>query len=66
MRFDVQGMHCGHCVRAITRAVQALDPAARVDIDLAAGTVDVESGTATPSQIVEAIASEGYAATARP
>jgi copper chaperone len=66
MRFDVQGMHCGHCVRAITRAVQALDPAARVDIDLAAGTVDVESGTATPSQIAEAIASEGYAATARP
>lgn len=66
MRFDVQGMHCGHCVRAITRAVQALDPTARVDVDLTAGTVDVESGAATPSQILEAIAAEGYAATVRP
>lgn len=66
MRFDVQGMHCGHCVRAITRAVQALDPAARVAIDLPAGTVEVDSATATPLQIVEAIATEGYAATAAP
>jgi len=26
--FNVQGMSCGHCVKAITTAVQALDPAA--------------------------------------
>jgi copper chaperone len=59
-------MHCGHCIRAITRAVQALDPAARVHVDLAAGTVDVESDAATPPQILEAIGAEGYAATVRP
>ncbi len=65
MRFDVQGMHCGHCVRAITRAVQALDPAARVDIDLAAGTVDVESAL-DAERVAAAIAGEGYAATTTP
>ena len=26
--FKVQGMSCGHCVRAVTNAVQALDAAA--------------------------------------
>ncbi|PTT89539.1 copper resistance protein CopZ, partial [Pseudomonas sp. HMWF005] len=34
--FNVQGMSCGHCVNAITRAVQAKDPAASVRVDLAA------------------------------
>lgn len=43
MKFDVEGMTCGHCVRAVTRAVQALDPAARVEVDLDAGTVAVEA-----------------------
>ena len=28
--FNVQGMSCGHCVKAITQAVQAKDPAASV------------------------------------
>jgi copper chaperone len=63
MRFDVQGMHCGHCVRAITRAVQALDPAARVEIDLPAGKVEVAS-TLDPATVAAAIAAEGYTATA--
>ena len=65
MRFEVQGMHCGHCVRAITRAVQALDPAAQVAVDLAAGTVDVDATTTSPERIVAAIAAEGYTAMAR-
>ena len=34
--FNVQGMSCGHCVKAITQALQAKDPAASVRVDLAA------------------------------
>ncbi len=63
MRFDVQGMHCGHCVRAITRAVQARDPAAQVEVDLAAGTIAVDAAL-TPAQVIDLLAAEGYAATA--
>ena len=37
--FSVQGMSCGHCVKAITNAVQAKDPAASVRVDLAAKEV---------------------------
>jgi copper chaperone len=62
--FDVKGMTCGHCVRAVTNAVHAVDAQASVDIDLANGTVRVES-TQPPSAIEHAIEEAGYAAKAR-
>jgi len=46
-------------VRAITQAIQALDPVARVEVDLAAGLVRVESSQ-DAAQIQAAIAEEGY------
>lgn len=58
-RFHVTGMTCGHCVRAVTQAVQALDPAARVTVELETGLVSV--ATTTPrSRVMTAIESEGY------
>ena len=41
--FNVQGMTCGHCVKAVTRAVQEQDAAAKVEVDLAARQVRVQS-----------------------
>jgi copper chaperone len=58
--FNVQGMSCGHCVNAITKAVQARDPAASVRVDLAAKEVGVESSL-DAELIIEAISEEGYA-----
>jgi copper chaperone len=57
--FNVQGMSCGHCVKAITQAVQAKDPAASVRVDLAAREVGVESALTT-EQVIAAITEEGY------
>jgi copper chaperone len=57
--FNVEGMSCGHCVRAVTQAVQAKDPAASVRVDLAAREVGVESAL-TEQQVIEAISEEGY------
>ncbi|MCY1403718.1 Copper chaperone CopZ [compost metagenome] len=57
--FKVQGMSCGHCVRAITQAVQARDQAADVQVDLASGEVRVASRLAE-EQVLEAIREEGY------
>lgn len=59
--FNVQGMSCGHCVKAITQAVQAKDPAASVRVDLAAKEVGVESALTT-DQVIAAITEEGYEA----
>ena len=57
--FKVQGMSCGHCVRAVTNAVQALDAAAQVQVDPASGEVRVESGLSV-EQVLAAIREEGY------
>ncbi len=59
--FNVEGMTCGHCVRAVTQAVQSLDPAASVRVDLAAKEVGVESQLSA-EQIISAITEEGYSA----
>lgn len=57
-QFKVSGMSCGHCVRA-TQAIQALEQTARVEVDLAAGMVRVESDL-DATQIQAAIRDEGY------
>ncbi|WNW12019.1 heavy-metal-associated domain-containing protein [Pseudomonas sp. DTU_2021_1001937_2_SI_NGA_ILE_001] len=61
--FDVQGMTCGHCVRAVTRAIQDADPQARVEIDLPARQAKVDSSLVA-QRIVELIGEEGYQARA--
>lgn len=63
MKLTVEGMSCGHCVRAVTRAIRTLDPDARVDVDLSAGVVTVV-GDVAAEQAAAAIAAEGYPVTA--
>jgi copper chaperone len=58
--FQVQGMTCGHCERAVTQAVKQVDPQAQVRIDRAQGRVDVLSA-APRDALARAIADEGYA-----
>lgn len=56
---NVTGMTCGHCVKAVTAAIQAKDPTAKVVVDLADGTVKTE--TILPRHIVSmAVEEEGY------
>jgi copper chaperone len=57
--FTVTGMTCGHCEKAVTRAVQQLDPQAEIRIDRSSGKVEVKSGQAR-ELLAKAIAEEGY------
>lgn len=59
-QFEVEGMSCQHCVRAVTSAVQRVDAAARVEVDLPAKAVTVES-SAPRERLAAAIRDEGYA-----
>ncbi|BDM20840.1 TPA: heavy-metal-associated domain-containing protein [Pseudomonas putida] len=61
--FNVQGMTCGHCVKAVTRAVQEQDAQAKVEVDLAGKQVRVQSSLAV-EQVLAAIREEGYQAEA--
>jgi copper chaperone len=60
LALKVEGMSCDHCVRAITAALRRLDPAAAVQVDLAAGTVEAAT-RASRAEVAAAIAAAGYA-----
>lgn len=55
----VEGMTCGHCVGAVTRSVQSIDAAAKVDVDLAQQKVRVDSA-ASLDDIKSAVEEAGY------
>ena len=61
--FEVQGMTCGHCEKAVTQAVKSVDAQAEVTIDRATGKVQVQT-TQAREAIAKAIAEEGYTVTA--
>ena len=60
-RFNVQGMTCGHCVKAVTNAIKNDDPTAQVQVELASGVVQVDSSLPA-ERVVELIREEGYEA----
>jgi copper chaperone len=57
--FEVTGMTCGHCEKAITRAIKQLDPTAEVTIDRSQNKVEVQSRQPLDA-LAKAISEEGY------
>ncbi len=57
--FSVSGMTCGHCEKAVTRAIQQCDPQADVRIDREQGRVDVVSRQPR-EELARAIKASGY------
>ena len=62
--FEVNDMTCGHCVSAITKAVNAVAPDADVQIDLATHRVSIGSSAVDATHLGAAIADAGYTPTA--
>jgi copper chaperone len=58
--FQVQGMTCGHCEKAVQQAIRQVDPQAQVQIDRPQGRVVVTSPAAAEA-LKAAIREEGYA-----
>ncbi len=61
--FTVTGMTCGHCEKAVTRALTQIDPQAEVKIDRERNRVEVVSNQPRAA-LVQAITEEGYAVAA--
>lgn len=59
LELTINDMTCGGCVGAVTRAIQQLDPQARVAVDLPTHHVSVES-VASRERILAALADAGY------
>lgn len=59
--FEVEGMHCEHCVAKVTSAINAIDGAAAdVSLRKKSAHVDCDRDIA-PATIIAAVAREGYA-----
>ncbi|WP_137179305.1 cation transporter [Roseomonas sp. AR75] len=59
VELKVAGMTCGHCVKAVTEAIRAKDPAAEVEVSLAEGVV--RAATTLPrAAVAAAVEEEGY------
>ncbi|WP_439589237.1 heavy-metal-associated domain-containing protein [Hydrogenophaga sp.] len=57
--FDVKGMTCGHCEKAVSSAIRQLDPQAKIQIDRTSNRVEVDT-MQTREALAEAIREEGY------
>jgi copper chaperone len=60
---QVGGMTCDGCVKAVTKAVQRLDPRAEVEVDLAHGRATIRT-TAQSLEVADALNKAGYEAMA--
>lgn len=59
IELDVKNMTCGHCVRAVCGAVNAIDPAAKVQVELERGRVLVD-GQRSSAELISALQEAGY------
>lgn len=57
--FQVSGMTCGHCERAVQNAIAEVDAQAQTSIDRTSGKVVVQS-EASREALSQAIQEEGY------
>lgn len=62
LTLNIPAISCSHCVRAVTEAVQEIDPDARVDVDVAGKKATIETSAAT-GELLTRLDKEGYPAT---
>lgn len=58
--FSVEDMTCGHCEKAVTKALAHALPGAAVHIDLTAHTVSIEGDAGVAGKAETAIREAGY------
>lgn len=63
LAFEVKDMTCGHCVDAITKAVEDGDPGAQVQVGLATHRVEIHPVSSDRTRLAEAISAAGYTPT---
>ena len=60
-KISISGMSCGHCVAAVTRALQEIEGVADVTVDLARGEATYrETSPVDPGTVRDRIRKAGY------
>lgn len=63
LKLSVPEMSCGHCVATISNAIRRIDPEARIESDLQARSISIDSRESA-DHLREAIRVAGYEARA--
>lgn len=63
IELNLPDISCGHCASTVTRTCKLVDPAAKVEVDINAKTVKIES-SGDRQDFAEALAEAGYPASA--
>jgi copper chaperone len=61
IKLAIQGMSCGHCVGAVSKALEAVAGVESVEVSLERGEARVE-GNADAAVLIAAVEEEGYEA----
>ena len=60
LKLEIDGMSCGHCVRAVTEALQKVDGVSVKSVEIGSATVEFDPGATSPDAIADAMRDEGY------
>ena len=63
IQLKVDGMSCGHCVRAVKEALEGVDGVNSAEVDLDKGSAQIDAAeTIEAGKLIAAIQEEGYEA----
>jgi copper chaperone len=62
LTMKVEGMTCGHCVHAVTKALKDLDGVTVENVAVGSATVSYDPGATSVEQITRAVEDAGYEA----
>jgi copper chaperone len=57
---QIDGMSCGHCVKAVTMALQDLPGVDVTHVAVGVATIDADDAVVSPAQLAQAIADAGF------
>lgn len=61
---SIEGMHCGNCVKNVTRALERLDGVEVRRVDMGTAVLGIDTSRITADRVAAAVTDAGYPAVA--
>jgi len=62
LKLNIEGMHCGACVKRVTSALQGVEGVQVRDVRVGAAQVELDESATSPRELVAAIVRIGFRA----
>lgn len=64
LTFEISGMSCGHCVKAVEKALASVEGITTETVAIGSATVSLDPARTSAQQVTDAITDAGYQVTA--